>query len=321
MAAKHRLAGRRQIVSAGAIKMPSASAQSLIGDRERIERICFLAPSVIYLLALTVFPFIYSLYLSLYQVKLTNLNRKIFVGLGNYSKLFSDSLFLDACRNIAILTVSCITIEIVLGFIVAKAFFALRDNRLGGTMQSMSIVPMMITPICIGLIFSYIFNPTLGIANYLINQMGLTPLGWFSDTRLALLTIILINSWQWTPFMMLLMLAGLMSVPREHYEAAEVEGAKWWHVARWIEIPAIRGVVLVGVILRVIDNLRLFDIVYVTTRGGPGSSTELVTLFAYKQNFQYFQVGYGSAAAVVILGISIIVTTVAVRYLRNADHD
>lgn len=306
-------------MTASTIRIPEESRAGW--DRESVERFLFLAPTAVYLLSLTLFPFIYSLYLSLHQVKLTRLSRKVFVGLDNYAKLFTDPLFLDACRNIAMVTVTSIAIEIVFGFIVAKIFFALRDSRVGGTLRSLSIVPMMVTPICIGLIFSYIFNPVLGIANYLIAQVGLPPLGWLSDSNLALLTITLINSWQWTPFMMLLMLAGLMSIPREHYEAAEVEGAKWWHVARSIEIPAIKGVVLVGVILRLIDNLRLFDIVYVTTRGGPGTSTELVTLFAYKQDFQYFQVGYGSAAAVVILAISILITTFAVRYLRSIEHD
>ena len=290
-------------------------------EPDSIERVLFLAPTAIYLLALTVFPFIYSLYLSLHQVKLTRLDRTVFVGLDNYTKLLTDPLFLNACWNIALVTITSIAIEIVFGFAIAKIFYALRDHRAGGLLRSLSIVPMMVTPICIGLIFSYIFNPVLGIANYLLTRVDLPPLGWLSDQKLALLTVTLINSWQWTPFMMLLMLAGLMSVPREHYEAAEIEGAKWWHVARSIEIPAIKNVILVGVILRLIDNLRLFDIVYVTTRGGPGSSTELVTLFAYKQDFQYFQVGYGSAAAVVILGISIIITTFAVRYLRSTEHE
>lgn len=308
-------------MSANAIAVSSGAVPSHAGHREKLERFLFLAPTAVYLLALTVFPFVYSLYLSFYQARLTNLHRKVFVGVDNYTKLLADPLFLDACRNIAIVTVASISIEVVFGFVVAKVFYALRTTRIGNTMRSLAIVPMMITPICIGLVFSYIFNPTLGIANYLISSMGFSPLGWFSDQKLALLTIILINSWQWTPFMMLLMLAGLMSVPLEHYEAAEVEGAKWYHVTRWIEIPAIRSVVLVGVIIRLIDNLRLFDIVYVTTRGGPGSSTELVTLFAYKQDFQYFQIGYGSAAAVVILAISIVITTVAVRYLRSAEHD
>ena len=290
-------------------------------SRERLERILFLAPAGLYLVSLTIFPFVYSVYLSLHQAKLTRLDRKYFIGFENYTRLFSDDLFLDACRNIAQVTVASIAIEIVFGFFAAKVFFSLRDTRFGALMRSASIVPMMITPMCIGLIFSYIFNPNLGIANHLIGELGLPPLGWFSDPDLALLTIIGINSWQWAPFMMLLMLAGLMSVPREQYEAAEIEGAKWYHVAMWIEIPAIRGIVLVGVILRVIDNLRLFDIVYVTTRGGPGSSTEIVTFFAYKQNFQYFQVGYGSAAAVVILIMSIIVTAITVQYLRSADNE
>lgn len=308
-------------MTANTAKMNQGLSRSRPWDSETIERVLFLAPTAVYLLSLTLFPFIYSLYLSLHKIKLTNLSKKTFIGLENYTELFSDSLFRDACKNVALVTVTSIAIEIVFGFIVAKIFYALRDNRVGGTLRSLSIVPMMLTPICVGLIFSYIFNPVLGIANYMMAQAGLPQLGWLSDSSIALLTVTLINSWQWTPFMMLLMLAGLMSIPREQYEAAEVEGAKWWHVALAIEIPAIRGVVLVGVILRLIDNLRLFDIVYVTTRGGPGTSTELVTLFAYKQDFQYFQVGYGSAAAVVILGFSIIITTFAVKYLRSIEHE
>ncbi|MCY4238744.1 MAG: sugar ABC transporter permease [Rhodospirillaceae bacterium] len=285
------------------------------------DRLLFLAPAGLYLLALTVFPFVYSVYLSLHRVKLTTLHRKRFTGLENYYDLFTDNLFLDALKNTAVLTVASITIEIILGFIAAKVFFSLRSSAAGSFMRSMSIIPMMITPICIGLIFSYIFNPTLGVANYVLGQASIEPLGWFSDPDVALTTIILVNSWQWTPFMMLLMLAGLTSIDQEQYEAAEVDGAKWHHVARWIEIPAIRGIVIVGVILRIIDNLRLFDIVYVTTRGGPGSSTEVVTFFAYKQDFQYFQVGYGSAAAVVILVISIIITTFAIRHLRRVENE
>lgn len=297
------------------------SPRRMFLGRDARERLLFLAPAGLYLVTLTIFPFIYSVYLSLHKAKLTKLHRKKFVWFENYADLFTDSLFLDAIRNVAVLTVSSITIEIVLGFFAAKVFFALRTTIVGAFMRSMSIIPMMITPICIGLIFAYIFNPTLGIANYLLGQAAIEPLGWFSDPKVALTTIILINSWQWTPFMMLLMLAGLTSIDHEQYEAAEVEGAKWYHVARWIEIPAIRGIVLVGIILRIIDNLRLFDIVYVTTRGGPGSSTEVVTFFAYKQDFQYFQVGYGSAAAVVILASSIVISTFAIRYLRRVDNE
>ena len=286
-------------------------------DSERATKLFFIVPAVIYLMLLSVFPFIYSVYLSLYDAKLTRLDRKWFVGLENYQNLLTDPLFLKSVQNTAVLTVSSITLELVFGFLAAKVFLSLRELRTGQVLRSMAILPMMITPICVGLMFGYILNPTLGIANYLLGQVGIEGPSWFGNPTFALPTVILINAWQWTPFMMLLMLAGLVSIPDSLYEAAELEDAKWHHVARWIELPAIRDVILIGVILRVIDNLKLFDLVYVTTRGGPGDSTELVTYFAYRQDFRFFQVGYGSAAAVIILLISIVVTTIAVTYMRR----
>ncbi|MEP1207828.1 MAG: sugar ABC transporter permease [Rhizobiaceae bacterium] len=289
-------------------------------DSERAIKLLFIVPAVVYLLLLSVFPFIYSVYLSLFDAKLTRMDRKWFVGLENYQNLLADPLFLKAIQNTAVLTLSSIILEIVFGFLCAKVFLSLREMRTGQVLRSLAILPMMITPICVGLMFSYILNPTLGIANHLLSEIGVQGPSWFGHPWIALPTVIFINAWQWTPFMMLLMLAGLVSVPSSQYEAAELEGAKWHHVARWIEIPAIRDVILIGVILRVIDNLKLFDLVYVTTRGGPGDATELVTFFAYRQDFRFFQVGYGSAAAVIILLLSIVVTTVAVAYLRKAQR-
>jgi multiple sugar transport system permease protein len=288
-------------------------------DSERATKLLFIIPAVVYLLLLSVFPFVYSVYLSLYDVKLTHMDRKWFVGLENYQTLLTDTLFLKAIQNTVVLTTFSIALELLLGFCCAKVFLSLREMRSGQVLRSMAILPMMITPICVGLMFSYILNPTLGIANYLLSGIGIEGPSWFGDPNFALPAVIAINAWQWTPFMMLLMLAGLVSIPASLYEAAELEGAKWHHVARWIELPAIRDVILVGVILRVIDNLKLFDLIYVTTRGGPGDATELITFFAYRQDFRFFQVGYGSAASVIILLISIVVTTIAVTYLRRVQ--
>lgn len=297
--------------------LPGPAAKATEADSERTTKWLFIAPAVIYLMLLSLFPFGYSVYLSLHDAKLTAMHRKWFVGLENYERLLSDPVFLQAIQNTAVLIVASIALELVLGFFAAKVFLGLREMRTGQVLRSMAILPMMITPICVGLIFGYIMNPTLGILNYLLGEVGIAGPAWFGDPRFALPSVILINAWQWTPFMMLLMLAGLVSIPDSLYEAAELEGAKWHHVARWVELPAIRDVILIGVILRVIDNLKLFDIVYITTRGGPGDSTELVTFFAYRQDFRFFQVGYGSAAAVIILLISIFVTTIAVSYLRR----
>jgi len=118
---------------------------------------------------------------------------------------------------------------------------------------------------------------------------------------------------------MLLMLAGLLSIPREQYEAAELDGARWYHVVRSIELPAIRDVLLIGLILRLIDNFRLFDVVYAATKGGPGTATEVVSMFAFRQVFQFFNIGYGAAASVVILFMGVLLTTFAVRFLRREE--
>lgn len=297
--------------------LPGPAGKVVATESERTTKWLFIAPAVVYLMLLSLFPFGYSVYLSLFDAKLTAMHRKWFVGLENYERLLTDPVFLKAIQNTAVLTIASIGLEVLLGFFAAKVFLSLREMRTGQVLRSMAILPMMITPICVGLIFAYIMNPTLGILNYLLSGVGIQGPAWFGDSRFALLSVILINVWQWTPFMMLLMLAGLVSIPDSLYEAAELEGAKWHHVARWVELPAIRDVILIGIILRVIDNLKLFDIVYITTRGGPGDASELVTFFAYRQDFRFFQVGYGSAAAVIILLISIVVTTVAVYYLRR----
>ena len=309
-----------EVVSDAATKNEKIKRKGSLTRDERLVRAAFIAPAVVYLMFMSIFPFIYSVYLSLYQAKLTRLQNKFFIGFENYVNLFKDEVFLASLRNTFVLTTTSIVFEVILAFACAKVFLSLKEQKAGYFLRSMSILPMMITPLCVALIFSYILNPTLGILNYILSGVGVEPISWFANPNLALWSIIAINVWQWTPFMMLLMLAGLVSIPSSLYEAASLEKARWWHVARWIELPAIKDVILIGIILRVIDNLKLFDLVYITTRGGPGDNTELLTYFTYRQDFAFFNVGYGSAAAVIILVISIFVTTIAVSFLRKMQN-
>jgi len=284
------------------------------------QQTAMVLPTCLFLVFLTIYPFVYSLYLSLHQVKLTMLNRAVFVGLHNYANLLTDGLFLHALRNTAVLAVCSISLEILIGFVAAKVFFELTHWRFVVVLRSLYLLPMMATPLIIGMIAAYVFNPTIGIMNYLITMVGGTPVSWFGEPVTAMLTMVLINVWQWSPFMMLLILAALTSIRSDLYEAARVDGAKWYHLIWFVEIPSVLNVVLLGMILRIIDVLRFFDVVYVTTRGGPGDSTMVVTLYAYLQDFQFFQVGVGSAAAVLILMVSIAVTTFAVKLLRAVEH-
>lgn len=283
------------------------------------QKTAMVLPTCLFLVFLTFYPFVYSVYLSLYRVKLTTLNHAVFVGLHNYTNLLADGLFLRALRNTAVLAACSITLEVLIGFAAAKVFFELSKWRFVVALRSLYLLPMMTTPLITGMMAAYVFNPTIGIINYIIVSLGGSPVSWFGDPLVAMLTMVLVNVWQWSPFMMLLTLAALTSIRGELYEAAKVDGAKWHHLMWHIEIPSVLTVVMLGVILRVIDVLRFFDVVYVTTRGGPGDATMVVTLYAYLQDFQFFQVGVGSAAAVLTLVVSIVVTTFAVRLLRVAE--
>ncbi len=279
----------------------------------------FVAPAVIYLALLTLFPFIYNVYLSTTRLNLARPGQQGFVGFDNYLTLFSSDLFRVAITQTFLVAAGSITLEVVAGFFIARLFFAIRDVFGSSLLRTIFILPMMLTPVVSGLLWSYILNPTLGIANYLLDAVGLPTFAWFSSANTALITLIAVNSWQWGPFLMLLMLAGLLSIEREQYEAAELDGARWYHVVRAIELPAIRNVLLIGLILRLIDNFRLFDVVYAATKGGPGTATEVVSMFAFRQIFSFFNVGYGAAASVVILFMGVMLTSFAVRLLRRED--
>lgn len=301
-------------------RAPAAARSKPLFRTNGFQQAAMILPTCLFLVFLTVYPFIYSLYLSLHQVKLTTLSRAVFVGLRNYTNLLTDGLFLHALRNTAVLAVCSITLEVLLGFAAAKVFLELQRWRFAVVLRSLYLLPMMATPLIVGMIAAYVFNPTIGIVNHLVTLLGGTPVSWFGEPVTAMVTMVLINVWQWSPFMMLLILAALTSIRSDLYEAARVDGAKWHHLIWHIEIPSVLNVVLLGAILRIIDVLRFFDVVYVTTRGGPGDSTMVVTLYAYLQDFQFFQVGVGSAAAVLILLISILVTTFAVRLLRIVER-
>jgi multiple sugar transport system permease protein len=289
--------------------------------KDRVQQFLFIAPTSFYLVVLTLFPFIYSVYLSLHKVRLTTLHRKLFVGLQNYVNLFHDGVFMEALRNTALLIIASLILEILIGFVMAKVFYEIRRIRWVNGLRSVYLMPVMLTPLSVGVTFGYILNPTLGIMNYLLQCIGLSPVAWLGEPTTAQISILMINVWQWSPFMMLLILAGLTSIPQNIYEAAEVDGAKWHHIVRFVEIPSVRSIIMLGAILRIIDMLRFFDVVYVATRGGPANATMLVTLYAYQEDFQYFDVGQGSAAAVLILIISIVVTTFAVRFMRSIEYE
>ena len=273
-------------------------------------------PAVIYLLLWTIYPLLFALYTSLTDRVLTKPKTGQFIGLRNFQRLiFEDDTFRTAVLNTLWLTLLSILIELIAGYWIAKLFFRTQHMRGVGILRTIFIIPIMLTPLIVGLLWSYILNPTLGVASHILALFRLPNIQWLGNPDLALYTLIGINAWQWAPFMMLLILAGLNAIPRDLREVSTLEGANWWQRLRNLEIPFIAEMVVLGVLIRVMENLKLFDVVYATTSGGPGKATEVLSLMAYRQSFLYYNTAYGAAIAIVILILSNILVILLFRTL------
>jgi multiple sugar transport system permease protein len=278
------------------------------------EKLLFIAPAIIYLLGFSVFPLIYSVRISLTDLNITRQGTGIFIGLKNYINLFSEgSLFLKTLGNTFLILVLAIAIEMTLGYLIAHLFFLAKDVKGISVLRTIYIIPIMITPLIFGLTWSYILNPLLGIMNYLLSVLHLPTLSWLGSPATAIYTIIGIDVWQWTPFVVMLIFAGLSSIPQELFEAADVDGAKWYQTVLHIEIPSIERVLGIALIVRLMDLFRMFDLIYATTQGGPGGATEVISMFAYRQSFNYYNTGIGSAASIIALILTIFLSTLFVE--------
>lgn len=268
-------------------------------------------PALIYLALLSVYPTIYAVNLSVRDFNLARPYKAVFVGIGNFIRLFQDDLFRKSIVNTAEIAFFSIVLELVFGYLVAEIF----DKRLKGmeVLRTIYMLPMMVTPVVWGLIWVYIFNPNFGLANYICEKIGLGFQPWFASADTALWSLVLVNIWQWTPFTAVIFLAGLSSLPKTLLDAAAVDGAKWYQLIFYVKLPSLKYVAMVVILMRMMDNLRLFDLVYSTTQGGPGSATETMSFFVYRHGFKFFNVGYSSSAAIVVLVIIIILSQLLIR--------
>jgi multiple sugar transport system permease protein len=274
------------------------------------ERFAWLlvAPTGVVVALFTLFPIVYLLWVSLQAV---NGRQMKFIGLDNYSLVATDPTFWDAVRVTLLYVVATTGTELVLGF--ALALVLSRKLRGLGIVRTLLIIPMAMTPVVVGLTWRLLYTPPFGLVNYSASLagMGLPPM--LTDPVLALVAVVVVDVWQWTPFMMLLVLAGLQSLPNEPFEAAAVDGASRVQALRYLTIPMLRGIVLVALIFRGIDAFDTFDTIYVLTRGGPGTATQTLTMFDFFEAFRWFHFGYAAAVAVVMLALLWFVSFGAIR--------
>jgi multiple sugar transport system permease protein len=270
----------------------------------------FIWPAFLVVLAVALFPLIYSLTTSFMSFRLVPPTPPRFVGLDNYASLLQQQRFWSVVQTTALISFTAVALQYVIGFAVALALHArIPGERL---FRVGLLLPMLLAPVAVALIARMIFNPTMGPLNQLMTLLGFPNLPFLTETRWALGAIIAVEVWQWTPFVILLMLAGLQSLPDEIYEAAALENASPWQQFWGITFPMLLPLSAAVVFIRLIESFKIIDTVFVMTGGGPGISTETLTLFAYQEGFKKFNFGYTSALSFLFL---IVVIVFGVLYL------
>lgn len=276
--------------------------------------IFLLLPVLVILISITILPTIYLFYVSLCDFNIKTQFVSQFVGLINYQRLFHDYKFWTSLRITAVFSAAAVFFEFLIG--LCFALLLSRENlKFQGVFLALFITPMVITPVVVGLLWRIMYDPTLGIFNYLIQVAGFPKLEWLGRSNLALLAIIVTDTWQWTPFLFLMIFAGLQTIPVELFEVAEVEGASAINRFWYITLPMLRQIILVAILFRTIDVLKTFDIIYMMTKGGPGHATENINMHTYLLMFRYLNFGYGSAKIVVMLFIVLGICTVFMRLI------
>ncbi|MEM6429357.1 MAG: sugar ABC transporter permease [Deinococcota bacterium] len=266
----------------------------------------FPLPAILAIFVLIVLPVIANFILSLYSWFVGG--APSFVGLENFSQALSDWRFWNGVRNTFYFTLVAVPIQLVLGLAIAVLFNRKFPGK--GLARTVILLPMVTTPVAIALIWALMFNPSLGVLNYFLESLSLPRSLWVAQPNLAIPSLVLVDVWQWSPMIALILLAALQGVPLDHYEAARIDGANSWQAFWRITLPAIRSAIVVAVILRSIDALKTFDIIYVITEGGPGTASETLNVYAFKTGFAFFRAGYAATLLIflmfVVLGVAML---------------
>jgi multiple sugar transport system permease protein len=277
-------------------------------------------PALAVLLTVFIYPLAYSIYQSLRSYDLARPKDAHFVGVENYTRLLGSEEFHRAFKNTLIYTGVAVPIELVGGLILALALAQITHGR--GLVRMLLTVPMMLAPIAMGLMWKFMYNDQFGVINYFIRRSDLLdrPPLWLSDPSVALYSIIAVEVWATTPVVILLMLAGLLSIPGEYYEAAQIDGggtlSNFWNIT----LPLLRPAILVTLLLRGMDAFRVFDIVYVLTKGGPAFKTDVLSFFAYRLAFTNRAIGDATALAWIMTAILLIAGLVLIRLMRRQEE-
>jgi len=269
-------------------------------------------PAFLTLFIITIFPFVYCVGLSFLDYNL-KFKSTIFVGLQNYVGLLQDFRFLNSLKNTGIYTITAVLSELLLGLLIATLLNEVKRGK--NIFTTFLTLPLLSTPVVMSITFkNLILHTTAGLLNYFLEFFIPYPIPWLADPNLALISVILIDVWQWTPFVMLILHAGLQGLPMEPFEAARVDGASRWQTFKFITVPLLKPIIIIALLFRVTDCIKAFDIIYAATEGGPGVATETMNLYAFTNAFVYLNMGYASAIVILMFLVSYVLSTLFFKY-------
>lgn len=306
-------------VNSGELRPPQGQQRAAGLGHPRFGRILFPGPAVVVLLLMMAFPIAYTLFLSLTNWTPTVGGAPAVTGFQNYIELIGkDERFHNALGRTLIFTLAGVSIQCVLGVSLALLFNREFSGR--GFFRTIFLMSMVATPVAIALVWMMILDLNTGVLNYFIERLVHSRVAWLSDRRIVLWSMILVDTWQWTPFIMLITLAGLSALPTEPYESAQIDGASPLQLLWYLTLPMLRPTLMVALMFRSIDALKTFDIIYVITGGGPAYASETLNLYIFSQGFQYFNMGYASTALVLYFILVMSVSLLFIRLRRAASE-
>lgn len=276
-----------------------------------------LAPLLIFVLLVAIYPLLYSFGISFFKYRLTDPNQtKTFIGLANYAQAFRDPIVVGSFITTLVFVAGTVVSELVFGLGLALLLAA--ETRVAQITRSFLLMPMALPSLVVGLVFKSLYNADFGIIPYYMKLIGINPgRGPLSEINVAMPAVMLVDIWQWTPLLMFIFLAGLKSLPTEPFEAARVDGASRWQSFRYLTLPLLKPTFLIAILLRTMQSFKVFDIIYATTAGGPGTTTTVLNFQIYKVGMTFFDMGYAAALANILLVAVAILSIIYVMVLER----
>lgn len=283
--------------------------------RERLADIAsrwmFMSPALVLLAAILVYPILYTIEISFSELDLASFGATEFVGWDNYLTVLEDDRFWHSLKVTGVYLAWAMPIQMVLGFGIA--FLINAEWRGQPVLRALFLIPMVVAPVVAGGVWRMLLDPLWGLANYVLGIFGIAPLNWLADPTLAMVTLVMIDTWRWTPFVTLIATAALLSLPRDVFEAADIDGATWWTKLWSITIPLLLPIIAAVFVVRWLGAVKMFDIALAATNGGPGRATNVLNLFIYEEAFRSLKFAESAAMAVIILILTMILTAIFLR--------